>query len=330
MKPIIYDESELDFNHNGLGILKDAISCTVMMELNGEVELEMKYPRSGQHADEIADRRILLVRTDPISDLQPFRIYRIVPTSAGTITVYARHLAYDCMGIPIAPFSATSMADALDLLPQYAAVDCPFTLYTDKSVATAYTVSTPTAMWSLLGGTEGSLLDVYGGEYEFDGTTIKLLNRRGADRGVSIRYGKNLKTLEQDRNCASCYTAVYPYYYSDDAGLIQLSEKLVSAAGEYTYQNAMTLDLSEDFEEAPTEDELRERAEKYVEDNDIGVPTVSWTVTFAQLEQTEEYKGKALLEQVLLGDTVTVVFPAMNVNATARAVEIKYNVLLER
>lgn len=331
MKPILYDSTETTFASNGIGVLYDAISCQVTEELNGQYELAMKYPLTGLHVKEIADRCIIMAKPNPVAEPQQFRIYNIKPSSSGTIVVNARHHAYDNAGIPIAPFSAASAAEALGNMKAAAAVECPFNYYTDKDTQANLVAKAPKSLWRTLGGSSGSILDVYGGEYEFDRFDIHLHNRRGADRGVSIRYGKNLTTLEQDRNCAECYTGVYPYWASSDGEtLVQLPEKVIAAQGTYNYVKILTLDLSAEWQEAPTEDDLRTRAEKYMTDNDIGIPTVSWKVEFVQLEQTEEYKGQALLERVLLGDTVNVVFPLMDVNASARAVKTVYNVLQDR
>ena len=174
------------------------------------------------------------------------------------------------------------------------------------------------------------MLDTFGGEYEFDRWLVRLRNRRGADRGVSIRYGKNLTSLEQDENCAGVYTGVYPYWTNADGTCLELPEKIVQVPGTFDHTRILMLDLSEHWQETPTAAQLRGRTEEYISNNDIGTPAVSWKVEFAQLEQTEEYKGKALLERVLLGDTVTVEFAAMGISAAARAVEVRYKPLLGR
>lgn len=330
MKPILYDEFETEFTSNGLGILVDATDVTVEQSLNGTFELELKYPVFAARFADLKHRAIILATVDPISQPQPFRIYRITKPSKGIVTYYARHVAYDLMGYVVSPFTAAGVAAALVTMKQSSVTDCPFEFTTDKSTAATMTVAAPTAIWTLLGGSEGSILDVYGGEYEFDRWKVNLWNRRGIDRGVTIRYGKNLKSLEQDENCASCYTGVYPYWLGQDGTLVELPEKKLLADGEYTYEKIMPLDLSAEWEEAPTEDQLRTRATKYMTDNQIGVPTVSITVEFVPLAQTEEYKDIAMLEQVLLGDTVSVYFPDMLVTATARAVKTKWKPLLDR
>lgn len=330
MKPILFTDTETGFDSNGIGILSDAISAQVVQELNGQYELTLKYPLTGIHAEHIADRCIIVAKPDPISDPQPFRIYRINPISNSSITVYARHIAYDSMGIPVAPFFAESAAEALAAMKNSAVSDCPFSFHTDKSTAAAINAVVPKSMWKTLGGSEGSILDTYGGEYEFDWYNIYLHDHRGNDRGVSIRYGKNLTTLEQDRNCANVYTGIYPYWSDLEGNVVQLPEKVLHAKGTYNFVRVDTVDLSAEFLEAPSEEQLRNRATKYMEDNNIGVPDVSWTVEFVQLEQTEEYKNIAILERVLLGDTISVVFPQMNVNALARAVKIDFDPILER
>lgn len=330
MNPILYNASETAFVTNGIGILTDAIDVTVEEELNGIFELEMRYPVKGIHFSEIVRRSIILAEPNPMTNPQPFRVYRITKPLNGIVSVYARHIAYDLQGIPVSPFSVSGAALALQNLKNYAVADCPFEFTTNKSADGTMTVAVPSSIWSLLGGQEGSVLDVFGGEYEFDRYKVNLLTRRGADRGVSIRYGKNLTSFEQDENCANCCTGLYPYWADPDGNLVELTEKVVHAEGNYGYTKILPKDFSSDFENAPTEDQLRARAEKYIADNEIGIPDISWTVEFVALEQTEEYKGSALLERIQLGDTVSVEFGEMGVSASARAVSYKYKPLLER
>lgn len=160
--------------------------------------------------------------------------------------------------------------------------------------------------------------------------TVRLYNQRGMNRGVSIRYGKNLTSLEQDENISSVYTGVYPYWMDADNNLVTLPEKILNAPGTYNFTRIMALDLSQEFESAPTEEQLRNRANTYMTANNIGVPKVSLDVSFIQLEQTEEYKNIALLERVELCDTVHVEFPELGVSATAKCVKTVYDVLQER
>lgn len=328
--PKLYDGTAAP-QGNGIGLLRDCIRCTVTEERNGSYELELTYPITGQHYAALALRALIRAKPNPNGNEQDFRIYKISRPIGGQVTVNAQHISYDLSGVPVSPFSAQNAPAALAGLKAHAAAECPFDFWTDLSTTAAFAVSVPSSIRSLLGGVEGSILDVYGGEYEWDNTTVKLHARRGTDRGVTIRYGKNLTDLTQEENCADVYTGVYPYWAgSDGSGLVQLPEKTLAAQGEYGFVRILPLDLSEKFEQPPTEEQLRTAAQTYMKQNRIGVPKVSMTVSFAQLGQTEEYEGKALLEQVDLGDTVRVEFPKLGVSASARCVKTVYNVLLDR
>lgn len=331
--PILYSATETKFDHNGLGILADCASCEVTEEANGAFELAMTYPMDGIHFDDIVDRGIIKAKADQFREPQLFRVYAVSKPMSGIVTVLAEHISYDLSGIPVKPFSAQSVSSALTGLRNNAVVDCPFDFWTDKATSAKFTVSTPASIRSRLGGVAGSILEVYGGEYEFDNYTVKLHNNRGMNRGVSIRYGKNLTDIKQDQNCSSVATGVYPYWAGDVDGntvLVELPEKIINSPGTYNFVKIRTLDLSSEFETQPTVEQLRSKAESYVKSNNIGVPTVSLTVSFVQLEQSEEYKGLKLLERVSLFDTVNVEFPALGVSATAKAVKMVYDVLADR
>lgn len=332
MTPILYAPTETEFTNNGIGPLSDTISCKVTQQRNGMYEAELLYPVfSGVLASEIKMRSIILVLPDNLSKPQPMRVYYISKPKNGIITINCRHVAYDLAGIVTEPFFSPSVQMAFMLMKSLAVTDCPFSFYTDKTTTAWMDVSEPKSIWSLLGGEEGSILDVYGGgEYEFDRWMVYLHNERGYDRGVEIRYGKNLIDLTQEQNCESVYTGVYPYWKDADGLIYQLPEKVINVSGNYDYTRIYPLDLSDQWEEEPTDKQLRDRAKKYISDNNIGVPKVSITVSFVALDQTEEYKNLAALEQVGLCDTVHVYFEKLGISATAKVQEVVFDSLAER
>lgn len=330
MKPILFPSTATEFNTHGLGVLTDAISCTVTEERNGAFELTMQYPDTGVHFDEITDRCIIYAIPSPYRAPQPFRIYRITRPMDGIIMVYAQHITYDLSGVPLNPFTAVNAPDALSKLSLNAAVDSPFTFWTDKSTVASFAVSTPSSTRSVLGGSSGSILDVYGGEYEWDGFTVRLYGHRGYDNGVEISYGKNLTDIEQDRNISNVATGIYPYWTNAEGALVTCDPKIVNAPGTYNFTRVVPVDFSNDFETQPTPAQLQARAEKYVEDNKIGIPKTSITASFVQLEQFPEYEDLALLEKCDLCDTVTIRYPQLGVEAKAEIVKIETDVLLER
>lgn len=330
MKPILFPSTATEFTTHGLGVLTDAISCTVTEERNGAFELTMQYPDTGVHFGEITDRCIIYAIPSPYRAPQPFRIYRITRPMDGIIMVYAQHITYDLSGVPLNPFTAINAPDALSKLSLNAAVDSPFTFWTDKSTVASFAVSTPSSTRSVLGGSSGSILDVYGGEYEWDGFTVRLYGHRGYDNGVVISYGKNLTDIEQDRNISNVATGIYPYWTNAEGALVTCDPKIVNAPGTYDFTRVVPVDFSNDFETQPTPAQLQARAEKYVEDNKIGIPKTSITASFVQLEQFPEYEDLALLEKCDLCDTVTIRYPQLGVEAKAEIVKIETDVLLER
>lgn len=357
MKPILYPSSATTFNNQGLGALSDAISCVVSEERNGEYELTMEYPVGGIHFDEIGDRAIISAIPSPYRTPQPFRIYSVESPLNGIVTIHAHHLSYDLSGIPVSPFTASSCSAALSGLLSHSVVTNPFTVWTDKSVIGEYKLSVPTSFRACLGGQEGSILDVYGkGEYEFDKYAVKLHLNRGSDNGVKIAYGKNLTDFRMERNLESVVTGIYPYWANVDedeviegdiitiydkehpayllesggAYLIDADDKYLLVENPFSFDNVIPLDLSSEFETAPTKAELKERAEKYIRDNGLGAPKVSIDVSFVQLEQTEEYKDIAVLEACDLCDIVTVEFPLYGISAKAEIIRIETDVLLEK
>lgn len=330
MNPVLYESTESTFETNGLGVLSDTISCQVVEERNGIFEITLEYPLTGIHYQEIKQRRIIFVKPNPYEDPQPFRIYRITKPLSGKITVYAQHISYDLSGVPVSPFSSSSVTGALSGLKTNAAVTNPFSFWTDKTSTGDFAVTAPTSTRTLLGGSDGSILDVFGGEYKFDRWTVRLYNNRGKNSGVSIRYGKNLMDLQQDENISNVVTGIYPYWLSSEGELTELPEKIVNAPGTYDFTRISAIDFSGDFEEAPTEEQLRDRANDYISSNNVGVPTVSITVEFQPLEQTEEYKDIALLERVNLCDTVNVEYSELGVSATAKCVKTTYDALKDK
>lgn len=328
MTPILFADNATDYSTQGLGALEDAITCTVTEELNGEYELQMTYPVSGRRYADIKNRCLIYCKPDHYRGAQPFRIYRITRPLNGVITVYAEHISYDLSGIPVNPFTTTGAQAALSGLQSHAAVTCPFTFWTNISSSTEFSVSVPSSIRSMLGGTEGSILDTFGGEYEWDNLTVRLYSRRGSNNGVRIAYGKNLTDIEQDENIANLATGVIGYWAGSDGTLVQTP--VVKVPGTYSFERVITVDFSGDFEEQPTTEQLQQRTQQYISDNSVGVPDVSITVSWVQLEQYSGYEGLSLLERVTLGDTVTVEFPPLGVEATARVNKTVYDALLDR
>lgn len=332
MIPILFEATETQFNTNGIGRLSDAISCQVEENLNGLYELTMVYPITGQHYAAIEENRIILAEPFEGGDWQPFIIYRISRPLNGIVTINAEHISYLLNKIIIMPYSAGSCAQALSFLPNYAANDCPFTFWTDKSVIGNFKVEYPRPARGLLGGEAGSILDVFGkGEYEFNRFNVKLYVNRGADRGVTIRYGKNLTELVRDRDISDCYTGIVPYWKKEDA-FVSLPEQVVYSGhrAEFPYEILKAVDFSDKWEDQPTVEQLRATATAYVANNEGWKVADNISFSFVALWQTAEYANIASIERVRMGDTVHVVYDALGVEISAEVIKTVYDVLLGR
>lgn len=334
MIPILYNETETAFTSNGIGRLSEAISCIVTEERNGEYELEMEYPISGKYYSEIRKSRIIFAVPADGKTGQAFRIYKITKPIGGIITVNAEHISYQLSLIPVTPFEASTSNTARVGIWSNAVGTNPFTVWSDMQNSTAsYKVTVPKSLRACLGGSRGSYLDVYGGEFEWDNWNVKIHAQRGTNRGVTIRYGKNLTDFEQEENIQDVITGILPYWHNEESNtLVMLDSKVVmsSYANNYPFRRVLPVDLTEKFENAPTQQQLLTAAQSYISSNDIGIPKISIKVSFVPLYQSEEYKGKANVERVNLCDTVSVYFEKFGITATAKVIKTKYNVLLDR
>lgn len=344
MIPALYNKSETTFTHNGVGLLSEAVKATVTEERNGSYELSLQYPITGRFYSEITEGAIIKAKANETSEPQLFRIYKSSKPINGIVTYSAEHISYDLNGIPLLGFSVKNATPQMALTKaiEGAALPCPFTAYSNISTLNSTEILTPCSLRALLGGQTGSLLDVWGGEYEFDNFTVKLYLHRGKDNGVIIEYGKNLKDLKQESNIAECYTHLMPYAVytvQDESGnseekYVYLAEKVIplTEAEDIGHYKAFVMDFSDRFgdNEEITEEKLRAKATAYAAAADLGTPKVNITVSFVQLWQTEEYKNIAPLERVKLCDTVTVRFSKLGVAATSKVIKTVYNSLQEK
>lgn len=335
MKPILFDKTATTFTTNGLGRL-DCHSCKVTEERNGIYELEMEIGVSALHADQIEMTSIIVVKASQNSGLQAFRVYRITKPLNGVFKVYAQHISYQLSMIPTMPFeitaSASACAQTLAALKSNAVETCPFIFTTDVTTVASYSQTTPSSIRSRLGGVQGSVLDQFGGEYEWDNYNVTLHEDRGVTTPtVTLRYGKNITDIEQEENIANTITGIVPFWSDNENGtVVTLPEKVINSAyaSSFPYKRTVAHDFSDDFDEQPTEAQLRTKAQAYV--TSIGVPVVSIKLSFVNLADTEEYKDIAPLQSVNLCDVITVQFEKYNISTNAKIVKTVYDVLAER
>ena len=316
----------------GTGItLTDTISCKVTEERNGAFELEMVVATTTPYFEEIKEGRYILAKPNHTQGAQAFEIYEISRPINQRVTIRAHHISYRLSFIPVEPFSCTGITDTLNGLISHSIETNPFTFTTTiTNEQSTYNQTAPASIRSRLGGTEGSVLDVFGGEYVWDNLTVSLLLHRGQDNGVQLRVAKNISALEQTTNLENVVTGALPYWSNED-GTVNLYGDIQynSHVNDYDYKRTVLLDLSEQFETAPSSTQLNTAAQQYVNQTNLGIVNTNIKLSFVDLADTNEYEGSPL-ERVNLCDTVTVIYNPLSITYQAKAIRLTYDVLAER
>lgn len=320
----------------GLGTLTDATACKVTEVLNGEYELELIYPMTGEHFSELQTGRIIVARPyRNAAALQPFEIYDESRAIGGQVTFYAQHISYKALGVPIRPVTAQNAQAAVSLIASNAVISCPFTLTTDMTAAGTFAMEKPATLQNVLLGSSDSLVSVYGGDVLRDGYSIQLLKHRGMDRGARIVYGRNLVDLTQEKSIAEMYDSVYPFFVETDENentrLVELADTLVliTAPNKASAKKVYMLDLSSEFDETPNQAQMLQATNDYIAKNSLDKPKVSLSLKYVDLSRTQEYADLKNLDHIELGDDVTVQFESLGVDVTARVSKIVYDCLLD-
>lgn len=333
MKPILYEAGETSFTSNGLGRLNDFTECLATEERNGIFELDFEYPTDGAHFADIIPGRIIYATHDDTGIPQPYDIVSYSRPIDGVVTFHAEHISYRQRGLTVAGTNINSLADAFTLLGT-AQPSNPFTYEADFT-STAYLAAAdgvPRSVRQILGGIEGSILDAYGGEYEWDGFRVILHAQRGQLRDFTIRYGVNMLDYEENADYASTYSSCIPYWKGNQDGqdIIVTGNKVESGSSTYSGRDVcVPLDLTDKFEDAPTTAQLESMAATYMQSNQVTLPAQNIKVNFVRLQDLG-YDWLDNLLQCRLCDTVSVVFPRYNMSGTFKIVKTVWNVLEDR
>ena len=337
MIPILYKADATNFASYGIGALPDTISCEVTEERNGAYECVVKYPVTGMNYSEIKRERIIKAKPSDTGSPQAFRIYRVTTPINGIVKIYAQHISYDLAAIATPQWESTPITPQLAIEEVFDNALTPhrFTFQTDYTEAKAFAVSKPKSLRAVLGGEEGSVLSLWGGEFEWDNFKVIHHQGRGHNNGVVIEYGKNLTKFEHDSDISDVYTDLLPYAVTEDEDgnetVITLAEQILQI-GKTTLSQRKTLikDFTDSFDidAVITEDLLREKAQKYLENNPLGMETPTLTISFEALWKQPEYA--AVLERVALCDTVTVRHSELGISEHVKVIKTVYDTLAEK
>ena len=323
MIPILYGADEQNFTSNGLGRLADAISCKATEERNGIYEVEMEYPVGGRHFGQLLLSNIIYCRASQDPKLQAFRIYDVTDAIDGVSTVRAQHISYQLTAIPVEPFVAEDPSEAVGYLMSKSVVTNPFTITTDILVG-GYSVETPESVRAIIGGIDGNMLENYQAEVKWDMYDVYILSSRGENRGKVVRYGKDITDITQEQSIEDTVTGIYPYYSDSDGEYVDLTEKVLmaSTASLYPYPRIMPVDFTPSFASVPSENDLRTKAQEFLDNSSIGLPRVSIDVSY--VDDTD------ISTPIYLCDTVQVIFEPLGISTLAKVSKLTWDVLLDR
>lgn len=330
MIPILYESTETEFNNNGLGRLRDMISCIVTEERNGVYECDFEYPVTAEDYNDIRIGRIIGVTHDDSDDIQPFDIVSYEKPIDGVVTFHAVHISYRQSYLTVRGKNINSLSDAFARLSGYTWPANPFTYQTDKT-STGYVSAfngIPQTVRSMLGGIEGSILDAYGGEYEWDRFNVILHSARGVDRDFSIRYGVNMLDYNEELDSSGTYMACIPYW--TDGTLMVVGDKQTANGATITNRGeCIPLDVSDKFESKPTKAQVNAMGKSVMESQNPTIPSQNIKVEFVRLQDLG-YEGFENLLKCGLCDTVNVIFPDYATSGRFKIVKTTWDVLADR
>ena len=331
MIPILYESTETSFNTNGLGRLRDCVECVVTEERNGIYECDFTYPITGQNYDLIKLGRIIAAECDDTGNVQPFDIVSCSRGIDGTVDFHCVHISYRLSKHVATGKNINSLAAAFSLF-EGGWPSVPFSFSTDKSSSgyMACADNTPRTIREMMGGIEGSVLDTYGGEYKFDKFNVALLDHRGKERDLIIRYGVDMVDYNEDVDCSETYSAVLPFWSGNEQIVISNNVVRSGSLPPSGREECIPLDLSDKFENAPTKAQLATEAAAYLGKANPTLPAQTITVDFVRLSDSPEYEQYKGLYECQLCDTIKVVFPKYDMSGRFKIVKTTYDVLMER
>ena len=338
--PILYKANETNFEHLGVSVLSDASKCHVSREKNGIYILEFDYPVNGKDVDKIKEGMYIKSDAGYRTKNQRFVVSKITKTQ-NEFKIYCQHISQvkTTMNAIRPDISVTGSAMMALSTWRDNLLDSRDEFFVNSDIttvnSTAWKVENIENARDALGGKAGSILDVWGGEYEFDNLNITLHKSMGIDNPTIIAYGKNLLDLEQEQSILETYTSVFPFKkYTDDNNreqLITLPEILLDSThlNKFTHRRILKIDFSSD-ENLKTVEQLRSKAKSYIKSNNVGVPKTNLKINYQDLSKVEGVFDNPALEQIDLCDRLKVYYSELGIlNENAKVVKVIWDVILE-
>ena len=355
MRPILFNKNEQSFDTYGLGEL-NVTKGTATRERNGNYTLYAEIPVNDPMVAILEKEMKLKADAGLRTKNQTFEISRIVKDSSNIVKIYGQHISHklEYMAIRNGLILNGTAFNALSLWRNALIGDYRFDVWSDiqTSATTTLTIDKATNARLVLGGVEGSILDIWGGEYEFDNMTVRLHKQLGRTAPTVLEYGRNILSAETDETIEDAYTSVLPFatYTPDkpegdtsdsqpDPVTVTLPENYVDSKYKalYAHRRIKVVDFSSEFstdskkKNIPNADKLRKLASDYMERNAIGKPKINTKIEYVDLAKTLDYADRAWIEELELCDIVPVYYPQIGLtDETAKVTTITYDFVNER
>ena len=333
MKPILYKANETTFETYGLGEI-DATKALVTRERNGNYTLYIEYPASGRLASVFKNDMRIKSDAGLRTKNQTFYISRIAKSSKGIIKIYAKHISHltEFMAIRNKTLVNGTASSALSIWASNTLGGVRFDTWSDITTSnrTSWDIANFKNAREALGGKEGSILDVWGGEFEFDNTTIRLHKQLGRKSPIVLEYGRNILSAEDEQDIEATYTSIYPYatYTPESTGstdgrtesiTVELPEKYIDSkyVGLYNERRVEIVDFSSSFKEkeVPTADKLKALANAYIINNNVGLPRINTKIEYVDLSKVQDHASNQILEEAELCDIVPIYYPPIGITS---------------
>ena len=343
----LYNELETDFTHNGIGILKDCLKCEVHRDLSGLFSLELEYPIHSKMANKI--EKFMIIKAPTPTGLQLFRIQER-ERDLGTIKINATHIFFDLVRNFIADTNIIgktrieAVQQVLDktLTPHKFIVEGSYGGKQNNCRIVRYN-----PVKALLGDEDNTVRNRWGLELDFDNYKIIAKEKIGKETGVLIAYKKNMSGTTEKLDMSEVATRIVPQgadelllpeYYIDSPNIGAYYQPLIAHVKfdgiKVKEQPAEGEEPTEDSEGFETKEEayaeMRKQVNRLFTETKIDIPYFNYEVEFEELGKTEEYKQFKALENINIGDTVTVRHGELGLDLNGRVITYDYDCLLNK
>ena len=306
----IFNANDRDFTTAG-NIIIDSAKCleTHKKSLNGwyiEVEMPIKYKKY------IEKDKLCVVPTKSKLKPQAFRISENIEYTNRRIKFTANHVMFDAKDYILVDVRPTNQngINALNYINERTDNTSPFKMFSNvENVNTAYFIrKNLLEAWT-------TIEERWNGVFDADNWDISFLQKVGNDNGESVIYGKNMQSMEIYEDWSSVCTRLYPVGYDG----ITLPEEFLESDIQYEKPYSRVIDFQTDLEsEEQTQDklikELREKAQKYLEENKY--PKTSYTIV------------SNINDRMGIGDIISVLHPLVTIKT--EVLEYQYDIISKK